>query len=82
MASGGQREASSAAIVEATGVEAAIVEAATVEIVEFDFDDTKQAQAEIGDVAESLTRHHVPVTSKMTAYASESPDAAPVRAAQ
>jgi nucleotide-binding universal stress UspA family protein len=58
-------------------------EASSVAIVEIaEFSDEKQAQAHIDDVAGYLARHHVPVTSKTTAYAAGPPHVALLRVAQ
>jgi nucleotide-binding universal stress UspA family protein len=58
-------------------------EASSVAIVEIvEFGDEKQAQARIDDVAGYLVRHHVPITSKTTAYTAGPAHAALIRAAQ
>jgi len=58
-------------------------EASSVAIVQIiEFGDEKLAQAQIDDVAGYLARHHVPVTSKTTAYAAGSPHAELIRAAR
>jgi nucleotide-binding universal stress UspA family protein len=58
-------------------------EASSVAIVEIiEFGDEKLAQAQVNDVAGYLVRHHVPVTSKTTAYAAGPAHAALIRAAQ